>query len=1207
MVCHGQTSTSVISGVVSDSTGAVIPNARVQAVHDSTGVRYEQTTTDAGFYSFPSIPVGPYTVTVELKGFKTAKSSGNLLQIGSPIAVNFSLELGDATETVSVVSSYEQLQTSNATIGNVVERKAIVELPLNGRNPLNLLVLEPGVVMRGQGGAGTGVHVNGSRDAAFNTTIDGIEANESSVPNPLNNVHRLNPDNVQEYKVTTNNATPEEGRNSGASVSIATRSGTNQLHGTAFEFLRNTALNSNAWFANALGNSKPDMKLNQFGFELGGPIRKNRTFFFGSWQNMMLNTSQPINQVFSGVPVVYTPEALAGKYRYLRADPSNPLVLDGVRVTANSGLLVDPTTGALRAGVRNCATDTDANCIATYDMYASDPRKIGGDQKILKMLGSFPRPNSFTSGDGLNTAAYFWNTPYKVRGPNIMGRLDHTISDRATMFARYLYGDSNTLGGDPNNSRPTVFPGFPPLGEVYRKNHNLAISYRRMISPRIVNEFTAGLSRFFFLFTQGEANPDFPDIPPYAFSNISYPYLNRPRTNRAVTTPQLLDNLSVVHGAHQFRMGFNFRFYQHNDQRGQPGGVNVTPSINFSRTTRPPAGFATPSAAAAGRPGIASTDLNRLNSALNELLGVPAQLSQTFLGDIKSDAFLPYRTGKSVTMWAQGQRMKQYNFYFQDEWKMRRNLTVNYGVRYELNMAPSEAGDRVYVPQGDLRGTISFVHAVRWYQRNNGAIGPRLGITYSPTRKTVLRSGYGIAYDPIGSFQVTAVAGKVPGLTANCQSIPGGSTTTGCVPVPDLRINQGFPMELQPPATKPSSFLTPRPQLLGSALTTTFFDQQLKMPTVHQWNFNIQHELGGDLVAQAGYIGRRGTRLMRAYDVNQIDADPILPSFRIMQQNDSAGCRPDGSNCPAGAAGQPVPLVTSGILTSSFVNSSTTVTELRQNAAGTTAGRIEQTTLAAKLRPNQQFGTITYIDSGGNSYYHSFQATLRKRFSHGLQTALSYSLSKSIDDQSVDPVASSSGGGLSTNNSRTPTHTRNRRNERGLSDVDRTNVVSAIWLYELPMGRGKTLFGDVPAALNHVLGGWNLNGLLNFSTGEPFTITSGTRTSNYSHVSRAELVGPMPDASLKQVSGIIGPVLFADASAFRIPAPGANGMGRNMFRSPSYWNLDLGLQKNFQLRERVRLQLRAEAFNVFNHANFDNPGGATDGSNQITSAIFGRS
>lgn len=1202
----GQTSTSSINGVVSDPSGAVIPGARVTATQEATGASFRQTTTDAGLYAFPSLTVGSYTVTVEAKGFKTAKATGNVLQVASPLTVNVTMEIGDTADTVTVESSAELLQVSNATIGNVIERKAIVELPLNGRNPLNLLVLEPGVVQRPQGGAGTGVHVNGSRDFAFNTTIDGIEANESSVPNPLNNVYRLNPDNVQEYKVTTNNATPEEGRNSGASVSIATRSGGNQLHGTVYDFLRNTALNANAWFSNALGNPKPDMKLNQYGFEISGPVKKNKTFFFGSWQGMALNTAQPINQIFGGVPLVYTEQALNGIYRYLKTDSGNPFTLDGVRITQNSGALVD-ATGALRPGVRNCGSPTDANCIASYNMYADDPRGIGGDPKILAMLKTFPRPNSFASGDGLNTGAYFWNSGYKVRGPNIMGRIDHILSEKDTMFGRYLFGDSNTIGGDPNNSRPVVFPGFPPMGEVFRRSHNVAVSWRRVISPRVVNEVTVGLSRFYFLFTQGEANPAFPDIAPYSFSNISYPYLNRPRSNRALTTPQILDNLSVVKGAHSVRMGFNFRFYQHNDQRGQPGGVNVTPSLSFSRTTRPPNGFSTPALTAAGRPGIASADNNRLLSALNELMGIPAQLTQIFLGDIRNDTYLPYRTGNSVTLWAQGQRMKQYNFYLQDEWRVRRNLTINYGARWEVNMAPTEAGDRVYVPKGDLYGTIRFEHAKRWYANNNmNAVAPRVGIAWSPTHRTVVRTGYGIAFDPIASFQVTAVAGRVPGITTNCQSVPGGSTTPGCVPVADKRINEGFPFELQVPTAKPSSYLTPPVQLLATAPSTIFFDQNLKLPTVHQWNFNIQQELPGGVVAQVGYIGRRGTRLLRSYDLNQINSDPILPSFLIMQQNVAAKCRADGTGCPAGVVGQQVPIVTSGLVNAAFVNSTTSATELAQNAAGTMAGRIEQTTLAGKLRPNQQFATITYIDSGGDSYYHSFQSTLRKRFSGGLQLALSYAFAKSMDDQSVDPVASSSGGGLSTTNSRTPADTRNWRNERAISDFDRTHVLSAVWLYELPFGRGKQFLSGAPAVVNHLLGGWSVNGMYSAMTGEPFTVTSGVRTSNNTHVSRAVLTGAMPDTSLKEVAGITGPVIFADASAFAIPAAGQNGMGRNMFRSPGFWNMDLGIQKMFLLTERFRLQFRSEFFNVFNHANFDNPGGATDGSNQITSSIFGR-
>jgi hypothetical protein len=248
VVAAAQTSTSRITGTVFDATGAVVPGATVTALNEATGIAQTQTTTEAGLYSFASLPVGAYTITVEKSGFKTSKQTGNVLVINTPLNVDVALSTGEITEVVTVQAGEEQLQTANATIGNVVEHKAIEQLPLNGRNPLNLIAYEPGVVQRSQGGVGSGVSVNGSRDRAFNVTIDGIDANESSAPNPTSNMYRLTPDSVQEYKVTTNNATAEEGRNSGASISVATRSGTNDFHGNIFYFLRDDRLNSNDFF-----------------------------------------------------------------------------------------------------------------------------------------------------------------------------------------------------------------------------------------------------------------------------------------------------------------------------------------------------------------------------------------------------------------------------------------------------------------------------------------------------------------------------------------------------------------------------------------------------------------------------------------------------------------------------------------------------------------------------------------------------------------------------------------------------------------------------------------------------------------------------------------------------------------------------------------------------------------------------------------------
>src|SRR5215813_10614768 len=521
-VAFAQTGTSRIIGRVFDTKQASIPGATVTVTNEATGFTQTQNTTDAGVFAFDSLPVGDYTIAVEQNGFKKFLKTGAHLEVNTPLSIAVIMEVGQVSETVTVQGGAEQLQTANATIGNVVEQKAIEKLPLNGRNPLTLLLLEPGVTQRSAGATGSGVHVNGSRDRAYNVTIDGIEANESSVPNPVSNLYRLTPDNVQEYKVTTNNATAEEGRNSGASISVATRSGTSDFHGTGYIFFRNEALNSNEFFANAQHTPKPLIRMQQPGFEIGGPIKKNKTFFFGSYQYNRIDFTQPIDQTF-GIPTVYTATARSGIFRYFVPDPANPLVIAGQTILRNSPLLVD-AAGNLIAGVGLCATPTSLRCVRTYDIRSAtnNPNNIANrslDSVIAGILSITPLPNNFSSGatgqDGLNTAAFLWNPPTAVRGPAYTARVDHNFNSNNSMFVRYLFSDYNTLKGDPLNARPQVFPQGPPLGEVFRRTSNLAISYRRVISPRVVNELTAGYARFGFLFTQGEANPAWPDVPPF--------------------------------------------------------------------------------------------------------------------------------------------------------------------------------------------------------------------------------------------------------------------------------------------------------------------------------------------------------------------------------------------------------------------------------------------------------------------------------------------------------------------------------------------------------------------------------------------------------------------------------------------------------------------------------------------------------------------
>ncbi|MCA1594545.1 MAG: TonB-dependent receptor, partial [Acidobacteria bacterium] len=607
----------------------------------------------------------------------------------------------------------------------------------------------------------------------------------------------------------------------------------------------------------------------------------------------------------------------------------------------------------------------------------------------------------------------------------------------------------------------------------------------------------------------------------------------------------------------------------------------------------------------------------------------PARIQQTFIGNLSNDTFLPFKVGDEVTLFAEQHKLNQFNLYFQDEWRARPNLTLNYGVRLEINPPGTTVGGSVLRSTTPITSSsaVTFAKANSWYDNDRfGVLGPRLGLAYTPDWKTgvlhklfgdngksVIRLGYGIAYDTISSFQVTAAAGRVPGLLVTCSStFPFTTATNGCAAPPNTTIGNNFPQLLAPPTTKPSSFLTLQPQLFSNAPPITVFAPVMKTPTVHQWSLSVQRELPGGFVGQAAYVGRRGNHLFMAYNINQINSDPILPSYLLMQENFRRGCNPNGVGaratgltCVNPIPASSIPLLSIPGVTASVVNSSGSLSEIdpTANAAGAFAQRIEDNTLNAHLRPNQQFSTITYLDNSGDSTYHAAQFTLRRRFASGLGLHLAYTYGKSIDNQSVDPVGAASGGGLSTTNSRTPTDIRNFREERARSDFDRLHVFTLATAWELPVGKGHRFLGDAPGFVNQVLGGWSLNSIFTSMSGEPFSVRSGFRTSNSAHESRADVIAPIR-ADPQEVPGVVGPVVFPNANAFRVPAPGSNGAGRNIFNAPRYWNLDLSFVKVFPITERFRLQFRTEMFNALNHPNFDNPRDASVGSPSIQSSVF---
>lgn len=1236
---YGQVSTSTITGTVTDPSGALVPAAKVTAKNEATGVIYQMNTTSGGNFSFNSVIPGQYTITVSKTGFKNFTSVRNVLTVGVPLVVDARLQLGTGSETVEVQSSYERIETTSAQISDIIPEKQVRNLPLNGRNPLTLLTLEPGVVQRTNNSAGSDTHVFGSRDRAHNVTVDGIDANESTVPNPQSNIQRLTPDNVQEFRTVTLDATAELGRNSGANVMVATRPGTNAFHGDAYWFHRNTALNANEWFNNYVKATKPALRLHQFGGDIGGPIFKDKTFFFFSYQRSQIIQTEPISATNVGVlgaPALYTPNLLNnGIFRFLRGT----VTVNGKSFTQNSPGLVD-ASGNLLPGVPVCGGGVTGNCVDSYNIFA--PANFaagvtGPDPAIMAALKTLPAPNAYNLGDGFNRAIFNWNPPSKFIGPGYLVRIDHRFSDNDNIFGRYLQSYFNTQQGDFLNARPEVYPGFPPLGEVGRLGRNLAVSWRHTFNPNLVNEFTFGFNRFVFDFSFGESNPNFGDLtknPPWfddciygsmigssSSEGIDAPLCASPHTKRAITTPQFIDNLSWSHGAHTIRTGFNFRFYEHNDSRGFFGSQILAPGILFRRSVRPSGFKNLPTGTGASKPN--STDVNALQEAIITLFGMPSAIQQGFSADFGANQYTASRYATVYT------RAHQYDLYVQDEWRLRQNLTLNAGVRWEYN-PPAFDAKNTFTPDKAMdgsQGLVTFVKSDGWYKNSNlGSIGPRIGLAYSPDSKTAIRVGYAWLFDTISTFQVTAMAGKVPGFALQCVTNIGtggivSSVSAGCVAPAGTGnfISTGFPTTVPAPTATPSAALFQPAQVNGAAPNVGAFDPNLKNPSVHEWSLTVQRELPWRIVGEVGYVGKRGTHLYRAYDLNQIN---IKPEFLAAFNQARTGAVPTlFAQMLGGTAAA-----------TTFLSSSSSINDLNTNDVGDFATRVDRTNIVANgfpanyFRPNPQFTQIFFQDSGGDSYYHALIVAMRRRFEGGLDFGLSYTFSKSIDDMSVDPTGASTSGGLSTTNSRTPTDIHNFLLDRSLSDFDNRHILLMNLLYELPFGRGKTFANGAPGWLNHIIGGWSFSGIFNFQSGEPYTITSGSRTANGGHVSSVQVVGPLDLGNLQFVPGTEGPVMYqtgplitnaADPhfncrnvtgtqTFFCIPPPGQNGQGRNFVQGPSFWNLDSGLMKNFRMTERVNLQFRAEFFNILNHTNFENPRNATSGSPSIQSNSFGQ-
>ncbi|HKQ52317.1 MAG TPA: TonB-dependent receptor, partial [Pyrinomonadaceae bacterium] len=1069
-----QGTASRVTGTVTDPAGAVVEGATVSLTNDGTGVTFTTTTTDAGTYVFDSVQVGLYTVAVEMQGFKKFVSSGNQVNVNQPATVDVALEVGGLADVVTVEASAERVQTSSSgNLGNTVEQRSLEALPIvgeRGRNPLQFISLQPGVIGNARVGTGgiTGgnVHVHGSRDRAFNFTLDGIDVNDPSAGGSNFTPLRPNPDSVEQFQVVTSNFTAELGRSSGAQVSLVTRSGTEEFHGNLFELYRTPALNANEYENNLNGRPKGQFIQHIFGGSLGGPVilpgydgRKRKTYFFTNLQ--LLRASQSTFVTRS----VYTAEARQGLFRYRVGAANAP------------------------AGTTNPSVDASGNPlpglnIQTYDIVANDPlcatqpANCGLDPTTRSIIALTPLPNNFFVGDGLNTAGFSFVAAQAERQYDFVLKVDHTFNDRNTLYVRYAQGAQNSYGDGVAGVRSFPESEFN-FTDTFRTPKNLAVNYRWTPTAYMTNEFVVGFSRFAFNFTNPD--PDANTNPPLTFncagcSLIRDPLNTTPPINNAreITTYQVVDNLSWVRGSHTYRSGINFRFQKHDDIRSSVGGFNTNRQVNFSRTVNPvPASFNLPSVAGSG---INATDRNLLQSAVNELLGRVGNIQQSFVAESNSSF------AAAGTLFTFDARYNEYDFYFQDTWKIRPNLTIDYGLRWEPKMSPRAGGDSTVLrPDRPVRfggaptDQIRFVEG-KLFDDDCNNLGPSVGFAWDPFNdgRTSVRANYRLAYDRMNTFlSSSAIFPNTPGTSLGIND-----ATFAARPNETNRLRFGLPL-IEPTAT-PEQLRQPVP---FSTATLTVFDPSTRFPKTNQWSVSFQREIAHGFVLEANYIGRKAVGLFGAYDVNQVNVfarDPrfsqsFLEAFNALRANPAATSPLINALLTGNAANNAGSLQFRTLFTS----------ELAQGSVAAAAQSLSQRISAGRrvivqngfspffFQPYPQFtGALNVIDSNDFSTYHGLELQVSRRAGRGLLMQLSYTLSKSMDTRSFDPAftvvsrTTSVTTGAAPAAANTPFDVRDRRLNYARSDFDRRHALQGYVVYDLPFGRNRRFLNDAPGVVN---------------------------------------------------------------------------------------------------------------------------------------------
>lgn len=1172
--------TSTVTGVVTDSTGAVIPGAAVTLSNAARGLQFKVKTDSAGSYNIPNVPPGPgYQIEFEYPGFSPSQVQNVYVNVATARTQNAKLMPGSTVE-VKVTSSDAgvTLNTTDASIGNNFQVSKLNNLPVYSRNsPGALFTLQPGITNNGA--------TTGARTDQTDTTVDGLDVNDFATGSFASITGNAPIDSIQEFRGTTAGFTADSGPSGGGQFQLVTRSGSNKWHGNVNEYHRDNSTAANDWFNNEIGTRAGKLVQNQFGGSLGGPIKHDKAFFFFDYLNSRIASDSTETRT---VPL---PSYVAGNVSYINNNP-----------------------GCTKSSRQN----TTPNCISSLSpaqVQALDPAGVGESPQVYDLFKNiYPAANDITGGDGVNTGSFRFNAPTPNDETVYTGRVDWILTPTIKLFGVGTFSRQNSVNS------AAQFPGQPPATQFVDRSYRYVGGMDWQIGPNKFNEFAYGSTVQDYAFPR-PSNPE--GIYQISFATGVTTLLDSPYSSpsnaqsRRVPIPQVSDHFNWTIGRHSLSFGGYFKWILASDSTKlgyNSYDIGLGGEVQGLGSKLEPANLLPSS----------STAQVTYDSAFAAALGRVGSLSSTFNYDAAGNA-LPQPSSST-----QDFRYYQTQPYFVDNWKVTPHLTVTYGLNYQFFSVPYETHgletvqnmgfDKFFAArEAQSAAGISGPNAVPFFtyvlggKANNGPafyhsnlhdFAPRVAFSYNPgfDPSTVFNGSIGVVYDRTIINAVQYQQTQYSYLFEQNKTVNNGSGTD---PVGSLRND---PRLADPPkAVAPGTPKAPyQPYIVDGQPTglqnggafNEMIDPNLKTPYSILVNFGMQHQFPGSTILKINYVGRFGRRLLAQADTQQLIDFKDPASGQMMSQamahiTQELRAGKDSANLPAEPWWEHQIAPGTGAAHKYPNNTSFVADNLASLVyKGDFADTIQALSglLDYNVGMGAQFSENTMYTNKGFSAYNGLLVTLNKNLSHGLQFDFNYTWAHSIDNVSLIANGVAFGGYGFICDAVHP------RECRGNSDFDTTHYISSDFTYSLPFGRGRMYGGKLPLLLDEVVGGWDVSGIPRWHSGAAYSTVSSAFVAGYANDAPAIFNGDTAALKHRVHKDASGAVFLYDNPAAAVAAfTGPVGLqigSRNNLRGPDFFNVDAGLAKNFILDEHrgIHLQFRADAFNVLNHPNFTSPG-----------------